>query len=214
MFFEGKGREERSEEKERERGEGRKEGMNKNIWIWIHIGYIRLYYIFYYYFWSSLERRKCLPSSKQNIVDTMLLNCLHFIHSTNTWYTHKYFPPTLDIWGLSRRYPAMYCEKEIFIEGDTRNIVHRMMTPQSPSKKAYWDLTQVSRLPSAAPLNFPESYQWLEISSLPKMILVLGKARSHWVPNLGCRGLRHLGVLIFCQKLCMRHDAWVVTLLW
>ena len=46
------------------------------------------------------------------------------------------------IQGLSRRYPAMYYEKErhLLIQ-DTRNIVHRTMTPQSPSKEAPWDLT-------------------------------------------------------------------------
>ena len=36
------------------------------------------------------------------------------------------------------------------------------------------------------------------------MILVLGKARSLRVPNLGCRGLSHLGDLMFRQK----HSAW------
>ena len=33
-----------------------------------------------------------------------------------------------------------------------------------------------------------EFHQWSDISSLLKVILVLRKARSHWVPNLGCRG--------------------------
>ena len=51
------------------------------------------------------------------------------------------------------------------------------------------------------------------------MILVLGKARSHRVPNLGCSGgwgerISHLDDLMFCQKLCMRHDAWAGALLW
>ena len=41
-------------------------------------------------------------------------------------------------------------------------------------------------LPSAAPLYFPEFHQWSEISSFSKVILVLGKARSLRVPNLGC----------------------------
>ena len=35
---------------------------------------------------------------------------------------------------------------------------------------------------------FPESHWQSEISSLSKVILVLGKARSHRVPNLGCSG--------------------------
>ena len=76
------------------------------------------------------------------------------------------------------------------------------MTPQSPSKEAPWDLTliQFSQSPSAAPSYFPESHWQSEISSLSKVILVLGKAWSHTAPNLGCRGLSHLGDLMFCQK--------------
>ena len=40
---------------------------------------------------------------------------------------------------------------------------------------------------------FPESHQWSEISSLSKMILVLGQARSHRVPNQGCMGAESPG---------------------
>ena len=57
-------------------------------------------------------------------------------------------------------------KREAFIEEDTRNIVHRTMTPQSPSKQAPWDLTQVSHSTPAAPLYFPESHEQAEISSL------------------------------------------------
>ena len=105
---------------------------------------------------------------------------------------------------------------EAFIEEDTRNIVHRTMMPKSPSKSAPWDLIEVSQrlfhyvntaknplleLPPAAPLYFPESHWWSEISSLSKLILVWGKARSHRAPNLSCReGLNHLGDLKFHQK--------------
>ena len=71
---------------------------------------------------------------------------------------------------------------------DIRNIVLRAMAPQSPSKWAPWDLTQFSQLPSAALMYFPEYHQLSEISSLSKVILVLEKARSHRVLNLGCRG--------------------------
>ena len=94
----------------------------------------------------------------------------------------------LDIQGLSRKYPSMYYEKwrHLLKIQDTRNTVHRTMTPQSPSKSAPWDLTQFPQSPSAA-LYFPESYRWSEISSLSKVILVLVRARSHRVPNLGCR---------------------------
>ena len=63
------------------------------------------------------------------------------------------------------------------------------MMPQSPSKKQTpWDLTQFSQSPSAAPSYFPESHWWSEMSSLSKVILVLGKSRNCGVPNLGCRG--------------------------
>ena len=41
------------------------------------------------------------------------------------------------------------------------------------------------------------------------MILVLGKARSLRAPNLGCRGLSHLGDLLFCQKTL--HEMWCVS---
>ena len=45
---------------------------------------------------------------------------------------------------------------------------------------------QFSQSSSAALSYFPESHQQSEISSLSKVILVLGKARSLRVPNLGC----------------------------
>ena len=83
---------------------------------------------------------------------------------------------------------------------DTRNIVHGTMMPQSPSKWAPWDLTQFSQLPSAAPSYFPESHRQSEISSLSKVILVLGKGRSHMAPNLGCMGLSYLDDLMFCKE--------------
>ena len=74
------------------------------------------------------------------------------------------------------------------------------MTPQPPSKQAPWDLTQFSQSPSADPSYFPKSHWWAEISSLLKVTLVLGKARSHRAPNLGCRELSYLGDLIFSPK--------------
>ena len=62
------------------------------------------------------------------------------------------------------------------------------MMPQSPLKQAPWDLTQFSQLPLPAPSYFPESHWQSEISSLSKVILVLGRARSFRAPNVGCRG--------------------------
>ena len=64
--------------------------------------------------------------------------------------------------------------------------------------------------PSAAPWYFPESHWLSEISSFSKVILVLGKARSHRAPNLGCRRLSHLGDFMLPQK----YSAWDVMNEW
>ena len=59
-----------------------------------------------------------------------------------------------------------------------------------------WELTQFSQSPSTDLLYFPESHQWSEISSLSKVIFVLGKARSCRSPNLGlqiCNGAESPG---------------------
>ena len=66
------------------------------------------------------------------------------------------------------------------------------MTPESPSEQAPGDLTHFQS-PSAASSYFPESHWQSEISSLSKVILVLGKARSHRATNLGCMGAESPG---------------------
>ena len=71
-----------------------------------------------------------------------------------------------------------------------------------------------SQSPSAALLYFPESHQKSEISSVPKVILLLGKPRSNRTPNLGCRGVITWVIWCFAEKLCTRHDAWAGVLLW
>ena len=88
------------------------------------------------------------------------------------------------------------------------------MMPQSPSKQVSWDLAQFQS-PSAAPSYFSESLRWSEISSLLKGILVLGKARSHRVSNLGCKvgGVTWV-TWCFTIKFCMRRDAWAGVLWW
>ena len=96
----------------------------------------------------------------------------------------------------------------------SRNIVYRTTMPQSPSKQAPWDLTQFSQSPSAALSYFPESHQQSEISSLSKVILVSGKARSHKVTNLGCSGAESPGWLDVSPKHCTRREAWADVLLW
>ena len=74
------------------------------------------------------------------------------------------------------------------------------MAPLSPSKQACWNLTQFFWLPSAALLYLPESHWRSEVSSLSKVILVLGKARSHSVPNLGCSGALSPGAFEILPK--------------
>ena len=120
------------------------------------------------------------------------------------------------MWGLSRKVQPCSMKNRHLLKKtqDTRNTAQRTMAPQAPSKQAPWDLTQFSQWPSAAPSYLPESHRWSAISSLSKVILVLGKARSLRAPNLGYRGLSHPGDLISPKKLCTRCDVWVSMLLW
>ena len=66
--------------------------------------------------------------------------------------------------------------------------------------------------PSAALSYFPESHWWSEISSLSKVILILGKARSCRAPNWGCRGAESSGWFDVSPKNSawdeMRRDVW------
>ena len=97
---------------------------------------------------------------------------------------------------LSRKYLATHYEKQRRLlkkVRDTRNTVHRTVTPPSPSEQAPGDLTPSSQWPPAAPSYFPESHQWSEISFLSKVILIWGKARSCWTPSLGWRGAESPG---------------------
>ena len=91
------------------------------------------------------------------------------------------------------------------------------MMPHYPSKWAPWELTQFSQLPSAAPSYFPESYWWSKISSLSKVILILGKAKSRRAPNLGYRGVESPRWFDVSPKNFARHwewAHWAGTLLW
>ena len=76
------------------------------------------------------------------------------------------------------------------------------MTPWSPSKQAPWDLTQFSQSSLTAPLYFPDSHRWSEISSLFfKGDFSFGKmpeVSGHQIWAAG--GLSHLGDLMFHQK--------------
>ena len=61
---------------------------------------------------------------------------------------------------------------------------------------------------------FPKSHRQSEISSISKVILVLGKARSHKEPNLGSSGSESAGW--FDVSLKTPHDTWCMsgTLSW
>ena len=101
---------------------------------------------------------------------------------------------------------------ETFIEKDTRYKKHCTQDNDASVSFNVGTLGSHTVLPMAISFSvvFPESHQQSEIYSLSKVILVLGKARSHRA--LG--GLSHLVDLVLCQKLSMRYDGWVGALPW
>ena len=134
----------------------------------------------------------------------LIFDCLNSI-----WSFQKYSCKTF-LWHVyTECIQPCNMKKETFIEEDTRNIVYRTMTPQSPSKYKTWDLTELSPLPSTALWWFPESHQRSEISSLSKVIWVLGKARSTEHHSWAVKGLSHLDDLMFCQKTL--HKTWCMS---
>ena len=91
---------------------------------------------------------------------------------------------------------------------DTRNIVHRAMTPQSPSKSAPWALYNSPNRhqpPHCIFLNLIDGLKslpfqrWFYFWEKPKV-------SGHQIWALG--ELSHLGDLMFTKKLCRRRDAW------
>ena len=70
----------------------------------------------------------------------------------------------------------------------------------SPSSTVQNTAKSFVGIASAALLYFPEAGRLSEISSLSKVFLVLGKARSCKTSNLCCRGLSHLGDLMLYKK--------------
>ena len=64
----------------------------------------------------------------------------------------------------------------------------------------------------SCPVIFPESQWWLEISSLSKVILVLGKTKSHQIQAVG--GWVTWVSWCFTKKICTRCDAWAGALSW
>ena len=79
---------------------------------------------------------------------------------------------------------------ETFIEEDTRYKKHCTQDNDDSDLFKISTLGPYKILPIAinCPIYFPKSHRQYEISSLSKVILLLGKARSHRVTNLGCRG--------------------------
>ena len=76
---------------------------------------------------------------------------------------------------------------ETFIEEDTRYKKHCIQGSDTLVPFKVGTLGPHPVLPVAMSY-FSESHRWSEISSLSKVILVLGKARNCRVPNLGCQG--------------------------
>ena len=109
---------------------------------------------------------------------------------------------------------------------DIRNIVHRTMTPQSPSKKAPWGLTQFSQCLSHCSQHFAKSFVGITISSpvtfswisstvwnlfpfKTKGDFSFGKSQQSQGVKSGLPGgLSHLGNLMFAKKLYTRHEVW------
>ena len=91
---------------------------------------------------------------------------------------------------------------ETFFEENTRYKKHCTWDNDAsgPFKVGPWDFTQFSQLPLAAPSYFPDSHQWSEISSLSKVILVWGKARSCRAWNLSFSGAESFGLLDVSPK--------------
>ena len=137
-------------------------------------------------------------------------------------------PNLPELWDLSIKYPATHYQKYRLslkkIE-PTRNIVHRTMTTQSPSN---WHLGNLHSSPGISstlkhcvksyvgmaisyPVHFPESQGQSEISSLSKVILVMGQARSFRAPNLGCSRAESPGWFKVLPKRC---NMWACTLSW
>ena len=123
----------------------------------------------------------------------------------------------LYIWGLSRKYPAMYMHnRDInwrYKIQETLYIGQWCISPpqsrllgtshSSPSVSSTVQNTlhnSLLVLPLAALSYFPRFHWQSEISSFSKVILVLGRARSHRAPNLGYRGAESPGWLVFQKK--------------
>ena len=82
-----------------------------------------------------------------------------------------------------------------------------------------WCLSPLqSRHLGTAHISCPIVFSWISSTfwnfSFSKVILVLGKARSCRMPNLGCRGAELLRWFDVSQANCTRCDAWEGALFW
>ena len=106
-------------------------------------------------------------------------------------------------------YPAMWCEnRDIYWRRYKKHCTWDNDT-SVPFKVGTLRPHTVLLIAISCPLYFHESHWWSEISSISKVILVLGKSRRRRTPNLVCRGLSHLGDLMFCQKTL--HEMWCMS---
>ena len=111
-----------------------------------------------------------------------------FTDNMNSWWTHIL---CVIQWGLSRRYLATYYEKQrqLLKKYKIQGILHTEQWHLSPFQSRHLGTSHSSpncpQQPHCIILNL---IRQSEIFSLSKMILILVKARSFRVPNLGCRG--------------------------
>ena len=126
----------------------------------------------------------------------------HIREATDQCFSHIIY------WSVQKVSSHVLWKIEIFIEGDTRHKKHCTQDYDTLASFKVGTLGLHTVLPVVifCPSYFPESHQQSEMSSLSKVILVLGKSRSHRVQNLSCRC--SWVTWCFTKKLCRRHDAW------
>ena len=83
---------------------------------------------------------------------------------------------------------------------DTKNIGHRTMIPQSPSKQAPWDLTRFSQTPSAAHHIFLNLIRGLKSLPFQRRFQFWEKPEVAGCQIWAAGRLSHLGDFMFHQK--------------
>ena len=99
------------------------------------------------------------------------------------------------IWSVQKASSNAIWKIEIFIKEDTRHKKHCTWDSDASVPFKVGTLWPYTVLPIA--ISCPITFSWISlmvwIASFSKVILVLGKARSHRAPNLCCRGTESPG---------------------